>query len=266
MARRTFQVVSFEPVLWEQNNILDGHSPVLSVSELAPQGAPREHLRTKVFSRLETPHPAFNAFNGVHDICRRYVAYAETDDVGADQDTIDEVQEQIYVSPSHFHAYELRRNPGMFYATASESTLKQMFRRYRNTTQQHDATFNQRVVQIADLEPVLRGNMVADTVGYTFRNVTSVTTITTMDVEGPQIGENREVQNAKQRAESIRFIKFDLQWGEHLHRVRIGENGSVSFASYPGDETALAVLDLLEGYVSAHSETESVVIGQSRSS
>ena len=264
MARRTFQLVLFEPALWSQANLSDGDSTVLSVSELAPEGSPRKNLRTKVFSRAETPHEAFNAFNGVHDVCRRYMAYAESDEGGADQTDTEQLQEQIYVSPSYFHAYELRRIPGMFYATSSESLLKQIFRRYRETNQRQDVTFNQRVVQIADLELALRNDMSADTVGYTFRNVSSETTITSMDVEGSQMGENQEVQDAKNRAESIRFIKLDLQIGEHLHRIRIGENGSVSFAKYPGDETALAVLDLLEQYMSRYSETESVVIGQSR--
>ena len=179
MSKKTIHFAAFDPPLWAGLDPSGPASPVLDVHGQAPMGSPRGLLKTKVFPRSVTPHSEFNAFNGRHDVVHRVEVYASADDDGPESDVL---QEQIYIRPSEFQAYELRRNPGWLYLTASDSTLKQMFRRYRETTNQYNTVFNRRVVRIGDLE---RSLAEMEIVGYTLANVRSMTPISSLDVLVP---------------------------------------------------------------------------------
>ena len=76
------------------------------------------------------------------------------------------------------------------------------------------------------------------------------------------MGQNSEVQHVKGRAGQIRAITFDLQSGNDIIRVRVSQNGSVTFSSYPGDGTALTVIDRLEAYINNNSDMESIGVRQ----
>lgn len=239
-------------------------SQVLNVTERAPEGSPRESLRTKMVARSESPHEAFNAYNGVHDICREFTAYAEDSDGTGDQDDAEEVQVRKYVVPTEFHAYEFRNRPGELYLTATDNTIKQMFRRYRNTEQRLDVTLNQREVQLKCLNEALKSGLATETFGYVFSNVPGQTAITKMDLEGPHIDENQDVQNARDRAENVRTLTFLLQVADRVLKMRVTENGAVTFADYPGDETALSILEVLESYIQQCSDLSSITVVQGR--
>ncbi len=258
MAKKAFNFLSFDPMLWDSGQAADPPAPILEVQQLAPQGAPRTTLKTRIFRRPNTPHDAFDAFNGRHDVVKRLEAYAPTGDDGTESDVL---QEQIYVHPLELHAYQLRNNPTYLYATASDLIIKAIFRRYRETTKDYRVTLSRRVVDIDDLEKSLQE---MEIVGYTLRNVRSTTPITNLDVLGVRMDQNTEIQYAKDRAGDIAAITFDLQNKQQIIRVRVTRNGSVTFANYPGDATALAVLDKLEAYISNSSDLESVQVRNSR--
>lgn len=260
MTRKTFNFASFNPMLWNSASSSDPTTPVLEVQQLAPQGSPRSVLKTKLFLRQTTPHDAFSAFNGRHDIIKKLEAYAPREDDGTESDAL---QEQIYVSPSEFHAYQFRNNPTHLYITASDTIIRSILKRYRETTKDYSGTLSRRVVHINDLEKSL---LEMEIVGYTLRNVLSETPITNLDVSGVRMDQNAEVQGAKGRAGSIASITFDLQNGQQIIRVRVTQNGSVAFADYPGDATALAVLDKLEAYINNASDMVSIQVRNSRSS
>lgn len=245
-------------MLWDSNQAADPHSPILEVQQLAPQSAPRTTLKTRIFRRPNTPHDAFDAFNGRHDVVKRLEAYAPAGDDGTESDTL---QEQIYVQPLELHAYQFRNNSTHLYATASDLIIKAIFRRYRETTNDYSVTLSRRVVNIDDLEKSLQE---MEVVGYTLRNVRSTTPITNFDVLGVRMDQNTEVQDARHRAGNIAAITFDLQNEQQIIRIRVNQKGSVTFADYPGDSTALAVLDKLEAYISNSSDLESVQVRNSR--
>ena len=149
------------------------------------------------------------------------------------------------------------------YVTASDAALKQMFRRYRETTGQYGTAFRRRIVRIGDLEERLNE---MEMVGYTLGNVRSTTPISSYDVLGQQMDQNVEVQDARNRAGRIWAITYELQRGDVILRVRVSEGGTVMFFDYPGDETALEVIDRLETYIQDSADAESIEIRESRSS
>jgi hypothetical protein len=124
MAKKAFNFVSFDPMLWDSGPAADPSFPILEVQQLAPQGAPRATLKTRIFRRPNTPHDAFDAFNGRHDVVKRLEAYAPTGDDGTESDNL---QEQIYVQPLELHAYQFHNNPTQLYATASDLIIKAIF-------------------------------------------------------------------------------------------------------------------------------------------
>ena len=260
MARKSLNFAVFDPMLWGGVVPSDPSAPVLEVQQLAPSGSPRAILKTRVFSRPTSPHDAFSAFNGRHDVVKRVQAYAPVDENGSETDAL---QEQIYVQPIEFHAYQLQTAPTNLYMTASDLTIKAVFRRYRETTGNYHATLSCRVVNIGDLEQRLSE---MEIVGYTLRNVRSTTPITNYDVLGPQMDQNTEVQSAKSRAGDIAAITFELQSDQQILRVRVSQNGSVTFANYPGDAIALGVLDRLEAYIGNSSDTQSIQVRNGRGS
>lgn len=259
MPSKTFNFASFEPMLWDSDLPHDTTAPVLDVNQLAPAGSPRSVLRTKVFSRQNSPHDAFNAFNGRHDVVKRFQAYAPP---GSDGEESDALQEQIYVQPLEFHAYQLRNQPTHLYLTAPDLTVNSMFRRYRETHKDYSVTLSRRIVDIDDLEKRIPE---MEIVGYTLKNVRSVTPITSMDVLGVQMDQNTEVQDAKGRAGNIAAITFDLQNDHQIIRVRVARNGAVRFVNFPGDAPGLSLLEKLEIYIANSASLESIQVRNSRS-
>ena len=270
MARKTFHHALFEPPLWD----LGHHTPivmqepellptagdlVMEVVEPAPEGCPRQQLRTKVVAQARTPHEAFAAFAGTHDEVKRLSAYADPDGNGPDPD---EVQERILVQPRRFQVYEFTAQPGYLYVTAQELTMKQVFRRYRTTHSDDGTTYSRRVVRLESLEHAVAN---AEVVGYVLLDVAMTTPVERLDVQGLRISQNLEVQDAKSKAEQIKAVSFRLQAGDEIVRVQIDRNGSVAFINYPGDETALGILDRLESIIDSIADTESIGIRQSRS-
>ena len=258
MARKTFHFVAFAPMIWDRIDPSDTSTPVLDVHQTAPEGSPRKLLRTRVYNRVDTPHDGFDGFVGRHDVVRKYEEYVPPEEDGQEDDRM---QERISIQLTGFQSYELRRNPGWIYTTASDSVQKSLFRRYRETSGQHGTTFNRRVVRIGELEESLNDMQV---VGYTLANVLSSTPISNLDVRGQRMTDNVEVQNAKGRAGQIRSISVELQSGNSIVSVSISELGSVSFNNYPGDGIALSVLDTLDNYIDNSADMESIQIRQPR--
>ena len=219
---------------------------------------------TRVFERQDKLHDAFKAFNVVHDDCKSIYAYPASDNQTDDASVVENEEEKIYVYPLRFSLYELTAQPGQVYAAAPTALLRHMFSRHRETYQAESAVFKQRVVDISALEPVLKSETDAETVGYAFRNVQSNHPISRLAVEGMNVDTNEEVQDIKGRADEIKSITFDLQTSDRLVRVRISEDGSVGFTRDLGDHTALTIVNLLESYISKYSELTSRTVGKRR--
>ena len=280
MAQISFRFAALEPQLLHpeivlNNPIIEGGSTaaskaviddlVLDVQRAAPEGAPRPVLRTRVYARSDTPKAGFNAFSVTHDEIGHYDAYAGPDDGRVDTIAADEVIRKMYIGPIRFFTYELSVSPGHLYATTSTDNLKEMFRRYRATNNRQGAIFRRRVVDIRALEATLSAEASTETTGYTFSNVQSDTAITRMSADGQQIGDNDEVQDVKERAETIKAIRFDFQLDDVVLRMSIDENGTVKFSKNPGDEPALDALHQLNTYIESHSHLVTVTVGQGRS-
>ena len=277
MAQVTFRFAAFEPSLLHPAGLPDvsdsdddsaprigsdattGSDPVMHVERPAQDEVPRRVLRTRAFVVPDAPHRAFNAFSVVHDDVGHYDAYANPTN-GEPNTNHDEEVRQWYVKPVRFFAYELNDQRGHVYATTPTAILKEMFRRYRATTQNERTTFRQRVVDIRALEPTLQLRMAAQTTGYTFRNVLSDTAITRIVADGQQFGDNDELQNVRDRAEKIGAIRFDFQHGDAILRIGIDEHATVRFSYNPGDRPALDILNQLDEHIAAHSDLTAVSV------
>ena len=62
----------------------------------------------------------------------------------------------------------------------------------------------------------------------------------------------------------MQFIAIELQSGTRILRLRIRDDGSITFLNYPGDATALDVISRLERYILPCSDTESIQVRQGR--
>ena len=243
-------------------------SLVVEVARAAPAEARRQALRTKVYSLPDSPHDAFRIFNLFHDAVGYYNAYANTEDEDDVGDS-DETERRVYVAPSRFFIYEFAASLGELYATTTLNTLKEVLRRYRQTTGRQGAVFSQRVVDVGAVEAALQASEAASSNGYGLSQVAGTTEITRMvaeglQAEGLQIEENEEVQTAKGRAKTITSFRFLLQYEDETHQMRVDYTGGVAFTKYPGDTTGLAILHLLEGYIEANSELVAVRVGEGR--
>ena len=254
-----YRFARFEPQFPQPPNNLDREPNVsVDIERSAPEGVGRPELRTRISLQQLQPNGAFVAFTVKHDEVGFYDAYDEPED-GPDNE---EVVRHYYVFPKDYFAYEQNASPGEVYVKAPILVLKEVFRRYRTTMAPPNAVFRQRIVDLRALEITLEMQEQAEPGAYTLSNVPSDTAITRLVVRGQNIAANNEVQNLKDRAESILVLDFDLEHDGTMLQLSIDERGTVKFAKTPGDAPALDVLRRLEPYIRQHSELVAVTVGQ----
>ena len=241
-----------------------GGNLVLDVAREAPDGAKRPFLRTMVFKRPDDPHTAFKAFSVVHDKLVPYQAYVEPNTAGsdnADPPTYTyEVELQFYITPARFFLYEFTDNPGFMYGNASVQILKEIFRRRRVSSGDQASLYRQRVVDLRGLRGALMEKAHVETAGWALLDVPMDTPISRMSVDGPQIDDNADIEDLMEKADKVSAFRFDMQYGDTIFRLRIDEQGSVNFSKYPGDQTGLAILHFLEGFIADHSELAAATV------
>lgn len=182
MAIKRFTYIGFDPPLWSANPV-DPQYIVLDVEVVAPKGTNRDVLRSRIFPVADSPSDSFNTFIVRHDLYRRHITY-DPDDPDSEVTV-----ETTLVFPDVFNMYELTNRSGSFYATTSTNNLKELFRRYRDSTGQHDYTFNLRILDLDCVHPILQD---AEVIGYSLLNVSGVTPYRHLQAEGPQIDQNPE--------------------------------------------------------------------------
>ena len=178
------------------------------------------------------------------------------------QDDPDGLQERIYVQPREFHIYEFAEKAGQLYVTTPELTMRQMLRRYRDTST-NDVALNRRIVDLDCLEGQLSP---ANIDGYLLTDVLMSSPVQRMEIVGQRLGQNDEVQDVKSRADKLRALEFSWQrvGMDRVVYVRVAENGAVRFIDYPGDATALRVLADLEPLIDACDDTELINVRKRR--
>ena len=239
------------PTLFERLEPVDSNGAVLDFTTPAPAN---ESNRTALHSRFypveDSPNDEFRPYNVVHDECRRYTAY----DL-ADPSSDSEVDVTL-VYPRRFGVYELKKQPGSFYAATSANNMREIFRRYRDSTNEY-AVLRVRNLDIQCLEMALQD---AEVVGYTLLDVLGATTYLRLQAKGPQIAQNPEAQGFVQRAGHVQNISIQLQAGTLIVQLEIRDDGSIKFQNYPGDSTALDVIAKLESLIAGCSDTRSVQV------
>ena len=255
MAVKKFTWVNYSPSLWNGERF-DPQTPILSIEAPAPPNENnRAVLNTRVYYVENSPSDDFHVFNVSHDNYSRHTAY-DPDDPSSDS-----LIEVTSVYPIHFAAYNLKTQPGSFYATTSHNNLKDVFRRYREFTKSGHITLNLRILDVQCLE---RSLVDAEVVGYTLLNVSGVTPYHRLQAEGPQIDRNPEAQDFVQRAGHMQAISLMLQSGTMILKLSIRDDGSITFQIYPGDATALDVISKLESFIRGCSDEQSIQVRQRR--
>ena len=244
MAAKVFNSVRFQPSpltpqLGTQAN--PGRSIVFDVAEPAPSSADRPVLKTTVTSS-DSPNPAFNAYTAKHDT----VVLVRDTYLSTDPDS-DETEDQCFIRPRHFPIFELRDTPGLVYTSMPLTEIRKMLNRYQEQHGHNGEDLMRRTVDLRCLEIELQGNPSLPVVihGYDLSNVLLSTPVD-RDVDAQRTRENVEIQEAKVRAERMRFLKAYVQADRQMVSVRIAENGSVRFPNYPDDTIALELLEKLE--------------------
>ena len=262
MTVAVYRFARFEPEFPSPFNAPDHDSgPAVSIDIVrpAPDGVGRQELRSRISRQQSQPNDAFKALTVKHDEVGHYDAY---DEPGGNGQENENVIRHYYVCPKDYFAYERNAGAGEVYVNSPDQVLKEVFRRYRATRNPPNPVFRQRVVDLRALEATLRAQEQVVTGAYTLGNVQSDTAIASLAVRGQQMATNNEVQNLKDRAESVKVIEFDLQHGDTMLRISIAEQGSVKFARTPGDAPALDVLHRLEPYIELHSQLVAVTVSQ----
>ncbi len=171
-----------------------------------------------------------------------------------------ETREARIAHPLDFYLYEFVSDHGQAYVGASETVVRQMFRRALETNGP-GVELHVRNVDLEDLERELQDASslrVAEVIGYKLVRVRSDTPLRNLDVLGQDISNNHEVQDAKNRAGRVRAFAVRLLYGNRLVEVWIGEGGNVSFLDYPGDEPALGLLATLHPIITGCSSPKGV--------
>ena len=259
MAVKTLNFVRFEPSLWgEVMDPSQSVTKVLDAFESAPDGVDRNQLRTRVNLHPLSPHSAFAALTAIHDIVVPIRgAYAPLEGGDDDPDTL---QDRLLVRPKDYNIFEFRSRAGQIYANMPISYIKRMSFRQRQTLTEDGesgATLSVRLVNLPNLENALKQTtaLSVKVVGYRLERVLLSTPITRLDVLAEEIESNTEMQDAKGKAERMRFLIIDVVTESALIRVRVAENGAVNFPDYPGDGIALDVLESLEPIIDKQSGT-----------
>ena len=281
MARKTFLFADFSPPVWRAvpigpvmsepaaisvrvtplnalgaDDVLDV-SPPLTVGELAPDGVDREELRTTFHALSTTAHDAFGSFSVRHDEVRKIRAYADTE--GDDRnfsDGSDDVVERSLVQPKDFQLHELLDSPGQAFITTQEAVVRRIFRRARETYSTlgiGGIALNLRNTNLEDLEAALHDGEI---IGYKLVDVMSNTPITTYDVLGEDISNNKEIQDARSRAGEMKGLAVRLQQGSQIIAVWVYQGGAVTFLAYPGDGPGLGLLNALNSIIASCSALE----------
>ena len=253
MAQKRLSWINYSPPLID-NGSLNVDAAIFETTA-PPNENNRDALYTKFYNVADSPHDAFNVHNVVHDQFRRFVAY-DPDDPDSDEEV-----EITAVFPSRFTVYGPENDPGSFYATTGHDTLKEVFRRYRDSTGDEAATVQIREIDLPCLEDSLQG---AEVVGYSLRNVSGQTPYRVLQAEGPQISRNNEARDLVSRADRMRSITYELSRGSMFITLRIQNDGVVTFRNYPGDSIALGIINELDPLIEDCSDTISVRVGQRR--
>ena len=264
MARKSFFFADFNPVVWRGAVQTDAASqgssvvqiggssagPPLAVAESSPDGVDREVLKTVFHSLPTTAHDAFGTFSVRHDEVRNIRAYAEGTD---DNPNPDDVTDRNFVQPRDFLLYEFHNSPGQVYVTTQEPVVRKIFRRARETHVDQGMTLNLRNINLEEFEGALNN---AEIIGYKLVDVLSNTPIATYDVLGEDIRNNNEIQDAKRRAGRMKAVAIRLQSGNEILSVWVYQNNAVTFLNYPGDDSGLGLLNLLDPIIERCSELE----------
>ncbi len=227
---------------------------VLRITRQSPLevAAFRPTLVTRGFAIAGVSHDAFNPFQIIHDDVRYIYAYPRSTD-GEASDSEKEIR-QGYVKPVRFVAYELDDQWGHLYATAPESILKEMFRRYRGTPGNAGASLMRRKINLRQLRARLREEMGVESSDLTFLNVDGDRALTKIVVAGQQLDDNEEIDDFDTRAEEVGVFTFKYQHENAIIKITIKMSGAVRFANDPEGTSSLDLLQRLDGYIRAHSE------------
>lgn len=224
-------------------------SSTVIVGEPAPDDVERGELQTS-FSPIDPTIDEFNPFNVKHDRVAKVTAYANAT---AGDPNPENTVDRNYVYPVHYLLYGFSDNPNRAFITAQDYIVKQMFRRVRVTYGIHGAALRFRNVDLLRLEESLDETEI---IGYKLIGVNSQTPIRTYDVVGVDMTNNAEVQDAKRRAENVKALAVSYQHHDKVLRLWLYQNGGVTFQNYPGDESGLGLLSLLNAEIERCSETE----------
>lgn len=254
MPARRFTFARFEPHLWQvKAGPVDNPMPiVLDIEVPAPDGAQRDTLRTKIVRRAESPNPAFRSFVVSQD---EYASFLDYKDANTD-----ETIERTRTYPATFQIHELHNFPGAMYANVGVSALKEVLRRYRESTGKAAVVLHQRIVRLEELERLLKAEGEVSIQGYVLLNVRSTPPIDRLAADGANVDTNAEVVDAKRRAEGIHRISFDLVRDTQVLGVRVGVQGDVRFMNYPGDAIALGALAWLDDRIDRCSDQEGLTV------
>ena len=260
MAIKTFTFATFEPPLWDAQYKSTGDlggDLVLDVSEDAPPHLNRTLLRTRI-TTVPSPNPKFGVYTATHDVVVRVSGTYPTAVSVNDPDS-DQLEDQFYTRPRTFTVFELRDAPGQIYTAMPIPQIKQMIQRFQKSHGHNGSVARTRTVNLRELERALKADLGLVVVihGYDLANVLLSTPVARLDVDADadETEANLEVQHAKTRAEKLRFLKLYVQAQDQMVSVRVGENSSVRFPSYPDDGPALKVLELIEPIVAKCSRT-----------
>ena len=173
----------------------------------------------------------------------------------------DAVEERVYIRPKQFPMYEFRATPGEFYMAAGGGVASQMVKRFKSSGGRSDSVRLRRIVRLGDLERALVTLFSAEPFGFKAIEVLGPTTIDSYEVQGPQIAQNPEVQDAKARAKDLSTITVNMQGSaDEMLRLQIAKDGTVIFGNYPGDHTSLSILAGLDKVFKDNSDSESVTV------
>ena len=245
MGVKAFNFVRLEPqVLLSGGRGLQGVSAgdvVMEISEEAPFDASREKLKT-VVTLLDSPSDVFNVYEVKHDM----VTYVRDVYPLADPSS-DDVEDRCLIRRREFPVFEFRDTPGVIYTSMPLTEVRRMCRRYEEEYS-WKSSIGRRAVNLLCLEENLQRepSMAVVVQGYELLNVLLSTPVNRMDVDAERTLDNVEIQDAKTRAEKIRFLKLYIQAGGQMVSLRVGENGTVRFPNYPDDPVALKALERIE--------------------
>ena len=260
MAIAIYRFARFEPDFPSPAADPEGLAPAfVIVGRPAPDGVNRPELNSRIALQQLQPADTFQALSIRHDEVGHYDAYEEQE---GDGPLPEEVVRHYFVYPKDYRAYELINTPGEVFIQAPLEATKELFRRYRSTMNPPNAIYRRRQVNLRALEVTLRHHQHIEPGAYTLANIPSDTPILRMQVSAQQIIDNDEVQDLKDRAESIGILEFGYPYGDELLRISIDALGAVKFHQTPGDAPALEVLSHLEPYIRQHSELVAFTVGQ----